>query len=146
MGPKNIYAPRVQAKYAVLCAAAPNLTHMSVRIVSQIWVLYALAGCAKPAPQNADDAFRRIQEQEALIALGNEQLRTVPACDPTVEAAVDQVCSASKSLCKIASDLEDRDAHSRCLAGGDACSSARGRAAEPCATNPARDDGARLGR
>ena len=146
MSPKNIYAPGVQRKRRQLCANTPILTRTGVRFVSQVCVLCAASACAKQAQTPSEEPFHRIQEHEASIALGNEELRATTECEAARAAAEQRVCGSSEALCLIARDLNERDAQSRCLLANDACTGARERAQRACATNQPRDDGAKLGR
>jgi hypothetical protein len=70
------------------------------------------AGCGAPPAPDLHAAFRRIQEQEAIIAH-----RAPEAAHCAREApcpAAEAVCAAASSICAIAAEIRDADADARC--------------------------------
>ena len=110
-------------------------------LVSNVCLVLSLGACAGSPPTGARDPFRAIQREEQQVALGQAALARESDCQAAQKVAEDQVCAASARLCELASDLDDPDAQARCARASDACTGARERTRERCATNPPRHDG-----
>jgi hypothetical protein len=96
-------------------------------------------GCAKSGTggdRGAGEPFRRIQEQEHQVALGQAALANAPTCEEARSTSEQQVCPSSERLCELAFSLKDRDAVARCAQAQDSCLGAREHVASLCATNP----------
>lgn len=72
----------------------------------------ATAACGGAPLPDLHDGFRRIQQQEAVIA---HRLPEAHACSADAPCpARDEVCGAADEVCAIAAELDDADAQARC--------------------------------
>jgi hypothetical protein len=97
-----------------------------------------LTGCSPAARLPADEGFRRIQVEEARIAEAAAQLVHTDGCAET-KPLEERICRHAAELCRLAGQLSDPDAATRCARGQESCAAARERASVPCAT-PAQHD------
>jgi hypothetical protein len=137
----NNYVSSVQLHVAGQCVAPLGDRRRLAGLVSKVCLVLSLGACAGAPPTGAKDPFRAIQREEQQVALGQAALAGDGDCQASRAAAEDQVCAASKRLCELASDLDDADAQARCARVSDACTGARERTRERCATKPPQHDG-----
>lgn len=88
-----------------------------------VFVGLGVASCgAAPAP-DLHAAFRRIQEHEAVIVRRAPEASACEGDDPC--PAADAVCDAAASICAIATEVDDPDAHARCELAQRRCEASR---------------------
>ena len=132
----NKYVSSVQLHAAGQCEPPLVDGRRVAALVSKVCLGLSLVACAGTAPTGAKDPFRAIQREEHQVALGQATLARTSDCQASRTAAEDEVCAASARLCKLANDLDDADAAARCARASDACTGARERTRERCATKP----------
>jgi hypothetical protein len=97
-------------------------------------LLITLSACVKRKTLPNDELFRRVQEHEARIAVGEAEVRAADHCKEAHEPAERGVCDESKALCKLTVRSQELDAVRRCVIASDTCRAARERAQALCAT------------
>jgi hypothetical protein len=132
----NKYVSCVQLYRQRVCAAERVRPGFPAIYLAKTLLLVGLSGCARaPNPSTVDESFRRIQEHEHTLSLGQAALGRTGECEPAKSATEDEVCAASAALCAVARPLSDRDAEARCARAEDSCAGARERTRMLCATN-----------
>src|SRR5688572_33232253 len=132
----NKYVSRVQLYRQRVCDKERVRPACTAIYLAKTAFLVGLSGCAKtPQASTADESFRRIQQHEQQVALGQARLTRTTECEPAKSATEGEVCAASAALCQVASTLSDRDAAARCKQAEDSCQGARERTRTLCATN-----------
>lgn len=123
----NKDASRVQRQRTYVCE---NLLGSLVCLV----LLITMSACAKRKTLPSDELFRRIQQHEAQIAVGEAEVRAADSCKQAHGPAERAVCDESQALCKLTLKSEQLDAVRRCVIATDTCRAARERAQALCAT------------
>jgi hypothetical protein len=134
----NKYVSSVQRQRASVCEKERKARSSAARNLAIVGFSLGLLSCAKSgsgAQEAAAEPFRRIQEQEQQVALGQAALDEARDCDKARDTSEAQICQASERLCGVAAGLKDRDAAARCQNAQDSCTGAREHVASLCATN-----------
>ena len=135
----NKYVSSVQRQRPFVCEKerkAPPFRAIQLAIAG---AAVGLCGCGRSgsgAEEGASEPFRRIQEQEQQVALGQAALEQDATCAEARATSEGQVCAASDRLCEVAKSLKDRDAAARCEHAQESCLGAREHVLSLCATNP----------
>jgi hypothetical protein len=132
----NNYVSSVQLHAAGLCGVPrADAAHLAA-LVSKVCLLLSLGACGARSPTGEEDPFRAIQREEHRVAVAQAALDREGDCQAARTLTEDDVCAASVRLCDLAVSLEDPDAEARCGRSSDACTGARERYQERCATKP----------